>query len=355
MKKFALYLPQFHEIEENNRWWGKGFTEWNNVKNAEPLYKGHVQPKHPLSGNYYDLLERKTVEWQTDLAKQFGLDGFVYYHYYFEGKLLLEKPAENLLEWKDINQQFFFCWANHHWYKGTGTQRTILMEQGYGDPSDWERHFEYLLPFFRDKRYEKKDNKPLFMLFMPCFEEKHPMMTFFNEKCKSVGFDGICIIEAFAERPITGQIKKFEDDCSEYCEYIYFREPNISLNHYRSLHPFKNLQYLLLRHGINFSRKVCTFKGESLYEYMNTFELNRMTHKKVMHGIFFEWDNTPRHKRRGYIIFPPKKETFLKYMDEIKDDDYVIINAWNEWGEGMVMEPSEEYGYRYLKWISDRA
>ena len=108
MKKFAFYLPQFHEVEENDKWWGKGFTEWVNVKKAQPLYKGHVQPKVPENQNYYNLLDKSTVEWQTELMKNYNVDGLIYYHYYFTGKKLLEKPAENLLKWKEINQPFFW-------------------------------------------------------------------------------------------------------------------------------------------------------------------------------------------------------------------------------------------------------
>ena len=108
MKIIAYFLPQFHEIEENNKWWGNGFTEWINVKKGKKLFKNQYQPFVPLN-NYYNLLNKKTVEWQTELAKKYGVYGFCYYHYYFEGKLLLEKPAENLLKWKDINQKFCFC------------------------------------------------------------------------------------------------------------------------------------------------------------------------------------------------------------------------------------------------------
>lgn len=109
MKIIAYYLPQFHEIEENNKWWGKGFTEWTNVKKAKSLYKEHIQPKVPLGNNYYNLMDKKVMEWQTDLMKKYNVYGLCYYHYYFEGKMLLEKPAENLLKWKDINQKFCFC------------------------------------------------------------------------------------------------------------------------------------------------------------------------------------------------------------------------------------------------------
>ena len=147
MKQFAFYLPQFHRIPENDEWWGSGFTEWRNVKNATPLFKGHMQPKVPLDNNYYNLLNKKTVVEQTALLHKYGLSGLIYYHYYFNGKTLLEKPAENLLSWTDISQPFFFCWANHTWYRSWEGSKEVLIEQTYGTESDWEKHFEYLLPF----------------------------------------------------------------------------------------------------------------------------------------------------------------------------------------------------------------
>ena len=125
MKKFAIYLPQFHEIEENNLWWGKGFTEWTNVKSAQKLFDNHIQPQIPLEKNYYNLLDKKTVEWQTNIANKYGVDGFVYYHYYFEGKLIMEKPAENILNIssavKPIFANFSFVGLIIHGLKDTVT------------------------------------------------------------------------------------------------------------------------------------------------------------------------------------------------------------------------------------------
>ena len=139
MKIFAFFLPQFHTIPENDLWWGKGFTEWTNVKTAKPLFLGHKQPVHPLNNRYYNLLEKETVEWQTSLLHQYSIDGLIYYHYYFDGKLLLEQPAENLLKWKEINQPFFFCWANHPWRKTWNGSSEILMPLTYGDEAGWEK------------------------------------------------------------------------------------------------------------------------------------------------------------------------------------------------------------------------
>ena len=197
MKVFAFFLPQFHTIPENDEWWGEGFTEWVRVKEAKPLFRGHIQPLHPLNDRYYNLLDKGTIEWQTSLLKNYHVDGMIYYHYYFNGKLLLEKPAENLLRWKDIEQPFFFCWANHPWRKTWEGSTELLMPMEYGGEEDWERHFQYLLPFFKDERYEKDNNKPLFMLFITDFPEKHEMIQDFDKRCMDEGFAGIAIIESY--------------------------------------------------------------------------------------------------------------------------------------------------------------
>ena len=215
MRIFAFYLPQFHEIPENDKWWGKGFTEWTNVQSARPLYHGHVQPKHPLNDDYYNLLNKSTVENQTKVMRDYGITGFIYYHYYFDGKLLLEKPAENLLKWKDIDQPFFFCWANHPWIQSKGNESRILMPMDYGDEKDWENHFQYLLPFFKDSRYEKKANKPVFMIFQSKFTEKKEMMAYFDKRCKQEGFEGLCLIESYhGDIPI----EEFNHDASDLTE-----------------------------------------------------------------------------------------------------------------------------------------
>ena len=343
MKKFAVFLPQFYETKENNEWWGKGFTEWTHVCEAKKLYKNHMQPKLPLEGKY-NMLDKKTMEHQAELMHKYKVDGMVYYHYYFKGKMLLEKPAENLLKWKDIDEPFFFCWANHSWYKAVDGVKEMLMEQTYGTKKDWEKHFEYLLPFFKDERYEKKDNKPLFMLFRTEFEEKDEMMKFFDKKCKENGFDGIYVIETY---------RTFEEvRDNKYQGFL--RVPDTYVNAYN-----KKIKYTPKR----LYDKINTFlalKGrtKSVRKYDGNKLIDLAIKKikydpKLYHGMFFEWDNTPRHKQRGYIIKPIDKAHFMKYMDAIKDDEYVFINAWNEWAEGMMLEPTKDLKYRYLEWIKE--
>lgn len=150
MNVIAFYLPQFHAIPENDEWWGEGFTEWTNMKKAKPLFKGHNQPRVPLSGNYYDLLNPETLRWQVDLANRYGIGGFCFYHYWFDGHMLLEKPVEMFLADNSLELPFCICWANEHWTnQWVSGENKVLIEQRYGGEAEWREHFEYLLPFLR--------------------------------------------------------------------------------------------------------------------------------------------------------------------------------------------------------------
>ena len=348
MKIFATFLPQFHQIEENDKWWGKGFTEWTNVKKALPLFKKHIQPKHPLNNNYYNLLDKETVVWQTKLMHEYGIEGFMYYHYYFNGKLIMEKPAENLLKWKEIEQPFFFCWANHKWVKTKKNVKETLIDMEYGNIDVWEKHFSYLLPFFKDNRYEKNNNCPLFMIFRPLFPEKNKMIEYFDKRCKEEGFNGICLIESFDG----GDIKLLKNRKSEQTKFFYYREPTFSQNtfdiEYRTLMSRLAFKIRALGRKCGLYHKPRIYDGKKLID----LKLKRdFVDDEIIHGICFEWDNTPRHKERGYIITPFSENDFQKYMKKIQNDEYFIINAWNEWCEGMMLEPTEEEGYKYLEWI----
>lgn len=227
MKKYAFFLPQFHSIKENDEWWGEGFTEWVNVKKAKKLYENHVQPITPLDNNYYCLLDKNTVEWQTSLMKKYCIDGLIYYHYYFCGDLLLEKPAENLLKWKDIDQPFFFCWANHSWYRSWNGTKELLKQQTYGGQEDWEKHFQYLIKFFSDSRYIKVNNRPIFVIYNPDFIEKNDMVEFLNRRCIDYGFDGVYIVETISD--IHKFVNHSNDNPKLKSEY-FFREPSLALS-----------------------------------------------------------------------------------------------------------------------------
>ena len=167
IKTIAFYLPQYHAIPENDKFWGKGFTEWINTKKATPLFEGHYQPKVPLNENYYNLLDDNVKIWQADLAKKYGVFGFCYYHYWFkDGKKLLEKPLEQMLKNKDVNIPFCMSWANENWSKRwDGGNQEIIAEQDYGTEDDWKKHLLYMVQFFKDERYITLNGDPVFLIY----------------------------------------------------------------------------------------------------------------------------------------------------------------------------------------------
>lgn len=352
MKKYAFFLPQYHEIPENNQWWEEGFTEWSNVKRAKPLYKDHQQPKVPLNNNYYCLLDKKVVEQQTEIMNQYGIDGMIYYHYYFTGRKLLEKPAENLLKWKDIKQNFFFCWANHSWKKTWQGTSEILLEQVYGTQQDWKKHFDYLLPFFKDKRYVKIDNKPVFMLYISEFPERKEIFNYWEKLCIDNGFNGIYLIETYCFRIEQTSFKKFIKNLCKQTVKVYLREPDFSLNLYKkyyllSINNIKN-KCIGLFNKLGISTGVKKYSGSKLMKILLKYEPMR---NNIIHGLFFEFDNTARHKKRGQVISPIHENDLANFMKNYNETEFIVINAWNEWAEGMMLEPSEQNGYKYLEWL----
>lgn len=363
IKPIAFYLPQFHEIKENNEWWGKGFTEWVNVTTARALFQGHQQPKVPLDDNYYNLLDKKTMKWQADLARQYCIYGFCMYHYWFKsGKQLLEKPAENLLRWKDIDIHFCFSWANESWVRTwskaggndwnecldqkierQGQSATgVLMEQDYGNVSDWRKHFDYLLPFFQDSRYIKVDNRPMFLLYRPlsieCLEE---MLGCWEKWAVENGFDGMYILSTNADveknKYIQG-IVKYEPTCvwQEVFGLQTYLQANIGKIRKKVFGPcLKKYDYDKVWKGI--LKKYCFSKS--------TFP-----------GAFVNFDDTPRRGKNGAIFVNATPEKFYRYFSELvaqcKDyykQDYVFITAWNEWAEGAYLEPDTLNGYAWLE------
>ena len=360
MKVLAMYLPQFHKVPENDLWWGYGYTEWDAVRRAIPLFKGHEQPKIPLNYNYYNLLEKKTMEWQAKLMHQYQIDGFCFYHYYFEkGKKILELPAENLLKWKDISIPFCFSWANESWikswsnlttkdgnvwiddYNGEKTnkgnkqdQAGVLLKQEYGDKEEWEAHYRYLSDFFKDERYIKKENAPVFLIYKPadikCLKE---MIALWDELARLDGFSGIYIIS--------------QDQM--------VKDKSIGISDYFEPEPKKSLEILS---GNKFENEYGVL---SYVEYKDILDLSasHQYEKGKSIGTFVGYDDSPRRGKCSKIVGHCNPEDFAKYMKimHIKAkknmSDFLFINAWNEWGEGMYLEPDEKYKYAFLDAIKD--
>jgi len=348
-KILAYFLPQFHCIPENDEWWGKGFTEWTTIKRENKVSEN----LKPLGDNYYNLLDEKTVLWQTELAKKYGVYGFVYYHYYFRGKKLLEKPAENLLKNKHINQKFCFCWANHDWNRSWEGNKTVLVKQEYGNEEDYRLHFEYLLPFFKDDRYIKVDGKPLFVIFNDV-KEREFIYKVFNECARENGFEGVFFAQTAMD--IKQSKKKFNATDS-----VVLREPNISFKLTFFEKHGKKLRKFLSRFFDKFIVPF-TYNGVSqtkkTVKYANVFcKRMRKAGVKCYLGAYSGWDNTSRHGIRGFKMSRIPDKNYIWYLEKLKkiaekeECEFIFFNAWNEWAECMVLEPDTCNKYRFLEGI----
>ncbi len=364
MKIFAYYLPQFHEIKENNEMWGKGFTEWTNVKKALPLFEGHEQPVEPLNDNYYDLLDPAVMEWQAKIAKDHGIYAFCFYHYWYNGHLLMEKPILQWLNNKKIEMPYCICWANHDWTTGwVDKERKIIFSQDYNDETDWDLHFDFFLPFFKDDRYVKEEGKPLLVIYEAArIEKMNAMLDRWNDLAIKNGFPGIC----YAYQCVTGDtILGFDDSRFTYdIEYqpMYVREFKYKKSGNRTKNTLKYIAHIIKKKAYEMigkdeekRYKLTVFDYDDIWQ--KTLEMGPITPKSIP-GAFVKMDTTPRIQERGIVTQGMTPQKFLKYFSrQIKRcrDDYnqdkLFIFAWNEWAEGGYLEPDKKWGYGVLEAI----
>lgn len=360
MRIIAFYLPQFHTIPENDEWWGKGFTEWVNVRKATQLFKDHYQPRVPLNNNYYNLLNIDVKKWQVGLAKKYGIYGFCFYHYWFDGHMLLQRPIEQYLADSSLDLPFCICWANEHWTKAwVSKENKVLIAQKYGQRKDWELHFNYLLHFFKDKRYIKNDEKPLVVIYRPeiigCLNE---MLDCWQELAKQNGFPGL----DFAYQQIGLDLQPNKDD-SRFTYNIEYQPQyavyDLIKNKHKILRKIKyHVTSILERYFYLDFRSVRT-EGLIIRDYDKVWS-QLLSHlpenEKCIPGAFVDWDNTPRRGSKGSVIAGASPEKFQKYLGiqikrakEIYQKDMIFMFAWNEWAEGGYLEPDEKFGYAYLE------
>ncbi|MEI3401936.1 MAG: glycoside hydrolase family 99-like domain-containing protein [Clostridia bacterium] len=361
LKILAFYLPQFHTFPENDLWWGDGFTEWRTVKNAKKYYNGHNQPRVPLNENYYCLNDNgETIREQSILAKKYGIYGFCFYHYWFDGKMLMEKPMEILLDNNDIDINYCICWANENWTRAWADKtQEILIQQTYGDREDWKKHFNYLLNFFKDSRYILENNKPIMIIYRPeIISTRKEMFELWNELALEHGFDGIKFIyqqnNYNPENDIAGDLLEFGIEYQPQCAMDLYKKRKKGIP-YLCL---TSLNYLAGKFPIFWSEKVA-FK----YSYDRLWQsiLKDFPKKKNMYpGGFVDWDNTPRHKRRGSFCEGVTPEKFEEYLTKlvlktktIYKVNYIFLFAWNEWGEGGYLEADEKNKYRMLESVKN--
>jgi glycosyltransferase involved in cell wall biosynthesis len=337
VKAICFYLPQYHTIPENDKWWGKGFTEWTNVRKAKPLFLDHYQPKIPSELGYYNLNDDQIRIKQAELAKEYGIYGFCYYYYWFNGKKLLDMPLRRLLETGKPDFPFCICWANENWTRRwDGFDKDILIKQNYSN-DDFKNFIREVIPILKDDRYICINSKPLLIIYNPNeIPDIKNVLEVFRNECREEGVEvHLAMIQSF------GAIdpKKFGFDSA-----IEFPPHKIR--------PFK----------INSSMKFFNpkFKGNifDYKHYAERFLSKKIPYHKLYLGVMPSWDNSARRKNNSSVFINSSPENYKFWLSNIVaktkqiykgDDRLIFINAWNEWGEGCYLEPDKKYGRAYLE------
>ena len=354
IRAICFYLPQFHEIEENNKWWGKGYTEWTHVRSGIPAFRGHHQPRIPMDEiGYYNLLTPGEIDRQAKMAKKAGIEGFAFYHYAFSDKRILEKPMEILYNSKDIDLPYCIFWANHPWTKTWyGQEREVLKSIDY-NKEFYLQFIKDIEKYLKDDRYIKIDGKPLIQILHhkgpdgpPTFEESLTMTDIWREHAMKSGIGEIHI--SFSQFDYAPDIRRSifglgYDSAFEFCPT---GEITGGLTNVVSRMPFSN----------NFTGKI--FQYDAMVEKRKSF------HKEVQHKLFpcitTSWDNTARYGNKATFFVGANPNKFQDWFDNnieylvknFKEEERIVfINGWNEWSEGSYLEPDKKYGYAYLNTI----
>lgn len=335
IKAIAFYLPQFHCFPENDKWWGEGFTEWRNVKRTIPMFEDHNQPRIPGELGYYNLMEQEEIQYkQEQLAKEYGIYGFCYYYYWFNGKRLLERPLDKKLNNIELDLPFCFCWANENWTKRwDGLQNEILMEQVHEQDSD-ERFIKDVANMLKDSRYIRINNKPLILIYkINLLADGKKTIQTWREQIENYGIDGIYIALVKQE----GIIKPQDYGADALVEF-----------------PPHNMDAKNITQCLNTKKD---FMG-------NIYDYSEMANRKyeeldytIFKGAMLQWDNTARRMEKADIFHNFSSYDYKKWL--LKNREYallhndeneqlIFINAWNEWAEGTYLEPDEEFGKLHL-------
>lgn len=347
VKLVSWYLPQYHDFDVNLKWFGRGFSEWSNTSKAVPQFTGHWQPHVPIDVGFYNLETPAIMKRQIELAKKYGVYGFGFYYYWFSGQKVMEKPLENFLKDKSLDMPFFLFWANENWTRlwGGGGLHEVLFEQKLLDDDD-EKFMADALPYMKDDRYIKIDNKPVLVIYQPNIFDNKKYLRFverINEIARENGFDGIYLMATFT------------------------RDFNNCLEEYRTKHNMDAIFEFIPRGftnkiGVTFKKIMNNnFKG-IVYDIDTWIKEKKYFYKtdckKLFKGVFPNWDNTARKCDIGCFIIQNTVENYKTWLKDIinwtkenhkESERFVFINAWNEWAEGAHLEPDQKHGYAYLQ------
>jgi lipopolysaccharide biosynthesis protein len=345
----AMYLPQFHPIPENDRWWGRGFTEWTNVAQGRPLFHGHYQPHWPGELGFYDLRLPEVRETQASLAQAHGIEGFCYYHYWFNGVCLLERPFNEVLASGSPNFPFCLCWANENWTRvWDGGDKHTLMRQFYGDEDD-RQHVRSLLPAFADPRYIRIGNRPIFIIYRPgLLPNAHRTTDIWREQALKSGIGELFLVKVDRFQPDLGDPAAGGFDAA--AEF----QPSASV--IAALRPRHQTRAAKLGSRVGlFSR---AFQDHMVFDYG---QFAGLALNEVQPGyrrfpcVTPMWDNTARKKRNGFVLSGSSPELYERWLTAAlgrssgSPDDICFVNGWNEWAEGNHLEPDRRWGRAYLE------
>lgn len=342
----AFYLPQFYPFKENDEWWGKGFTEWTNVGKAKPLFPGHYQPRVPADLGYYDLRLTEVREQQAELAREAGIEGFCYWHYWFDqNRQMLDRVFNEVLDSGTPTLPFCLGWANHSWYSKTWEKEgndKLLCEQKYLGKEDYDAHFQYVLKAFKDERYIKVNGRPLFYIFDPV-NLPDDFISYWNELALRNNIEKIYFIGGLKnEKDIPVIMQKGFDAINPVgMGVLYSQKSFLSRLIYRAF-------------------KLFSWQTKFTFEYRKAmkaiFDNDKELYKQenIIPTIMPQWDHSPRSGRHAHILHGSTPGKFAEHVSKIlnivrrKDNNLIFLKSWNEWGEGNYMEPDLKYGKQYI-------
>lgn len=372
----AFYLPQFHPIPENDKWWGKGFTEWTNVAKAKPLFKGHYQPRIPADLGFYDLRVPEVKEEQARMAREAGIEGFCYWHYWFDHEhKLLERPFQEVLKSGKPDYPFCLGWANHSWTNKSwevGTRKVkeqTLMQMVYTE-EEYRLHFADILPAFKDKRYITVDGKPIFYIWSPRdLPNANQFIDLWQQLAKENGLKGIHFVGLdFSLRESQKSVQGLFNKALSHAKENYTETLSLGFDAINSRGYF-----LAEQHCIRFTNILWRFISIRLFKQFpisrcNQAEINRYCYtdedkqEYVYPTLMPNWDRSPRSGAKARIYTNSTPEVFAKQIDQVldlikdKDDEHklIFLMSWNEWAEGNYVEPDMQYGHGYLDVLKEK-
>lgn len=356
VKPIAFYLPQFHSFKENEEWYGRGFTEWTNVTKSVPMFTGHYQPHLPIDVGFYNLDTTNIMHRQIELAKNYGIYGFSFYYYWFSGRKLMEKPIYNYLNDKSLDFPFCVCWACENWSKlWDGGNKELLVESELRE-NDHEQFWADILPFLKDERYIHINNKPVIIMYRPNKFDTKILQDFIaniRNKAKQEGFEDLYLIWAITN-DVTQRYINLNLDWYGFDACLEFPPHGFRSNAQKDKNiPFKKIE------GYTNPEMV-----GNIYD-VEKFIMDRKSiaplysNVNIYRGIFPMWDNAARKAKTGCLIFDKMTPTlYSKWLKDIikwtnknktETEQFIFINAWNEWAEGAHLEPDSKHGYAYLE------